>query len=156
MKKTVSIIFVITWLALFVFFVFTLLNKFIFLVPDNNLASDNEKASSDYLYADYPLIEYCFDTQDDWAFIICENVYGDTPKYYVNTSNDSLEFNKEKIVINTFPVCRGTTETHIVILQKNGKTEKVIYCHDYMIESEDFAGDFLEVKNLSIDKLVSN
>ena len=146
MKKTLNLIFAITWLALFVFFIISIFNR-------SGVTSPNdEKSSSEYgyIFTDRPLIEYYFDTQDEWECIIYDDVHGDAPKTYVNSNKESLEFYKEKLVVNTFPVGRGTTETHVIVLSKNGEVEKTIYCHDYTFESEGLKGDFAEVDNASI------
>ena len=100
---------------------------------------------NEYVYADYPLIEYTFDENDEWIVVICEDVYETDGEYYVNDNEKSLELGKELLVVNTYPEGRGTTPEHLVWIYKNGELLKYVQCLDYEFLSDSFENDFKEV-----------
>lgn len=110
--------------------------------------------SENYVYPDYPLIEYYFDTNEDWLVVVCENVYGEDRKFFANESEESLNFNKENFVVNTFPAGRGTTAEHMVWLFKNGELLKSVACIDYSFSSDVFEKDFVEMSYEEVSEIV--
>lgn len=109
---------------------------------ENNIYPDDN--AENYIYPDYPLIEYYFDTNDDWCVVIIEDIYGENKKFYINDNEESLNFNKEKFVVNTFPAGRGTTGENEVWLVKNDELLKRVECSDFSFSSENFKKDFVE------------
>ena len=104
----------------------------------------------EFMYPDYPLMEYAFNEEDDWVVVICEDVYEGDAEYYINDDEKSLDLNKEKFAVNAIPEGRGTTPENLVWIYKNGELLKYVPCFDYEFLSDAFERDF---KRASYEKV---
>lgn len=109
----------------------------------------------EYVYPDYPLVEYTFDDADEWIVVICEDVYGDDGEYYVNDNEQSLELNKKKLVVNVYPEELSSPAEHLVWIYKNGELVKYVACSDYEFLSDAFENDFRETSYETVADLVN-
>ncbi len=110
---------------------------------------------NEYIYPDYPLVEYTFSDTDEWIVVICEDVYEEDGEYYVNSDEASLEKGKEKLVVSVYPEELSSPAEHLVWIFKNGELLKHVACSDYEFLSESFENDFKEVSYEKVTELVN-
>ena len=110
---------------------------------------------NEYVYPDYPLVEYTFSDTDEWIVVICEDVYGDDGEYYINSDEASLENNKEKLVVNIYPQELSSPAEHLVWIYKNGELLEYVACSDYEFLSDAFENDFKEVSYEIVADLIN-
>jgi hypothetical protein len=92
---------------------------------------------NDFLkYIDYPLLDEYFLGNDDWIFVIDDGTEDDKCK--VITDKNVLETVKTEIVLNTFPVGRGTSPEGRVCLYRNGELIKNVPYIKITYTIEDF------------------
>lgn len=96
----------------------------------------------DIIYIDYPLLEFYFLGDNKWDFIIedCAN-----SNYHLINDNEILEGFKTNIVLNTFPVGRGTSADGYIYLYKNSElVKKVPFTQITSIGTTEFSFDNLK------------
>ncbi len=125
-------------------------------IPDTNSTINNSVFKNNeleqYVFLDYPLIEICFSETDNWSLVVFENVYDTNSKIYINSNENSLNFNKEKLVVNTYPAGRGTTPNHLILLLKNDIVVKEVFCLEYNLYDLEFFNDFSVLSEVERDE----
>lgn len=82
-----------------------------------------QENKDDIIYIDYPLLEFYFLGNNNWDFIIKDDVNGN---YNLINNNEILESVKTNIVLNTFPIGRGTSADGYIYLYKDSELVKKV------------------------------
>lgn len=89
---------------------------------DNEYLKQQEN-KDDIIYIDYPLLEFYFLGNNKWDFIIRDDINGN---YNLINNNEILESFKTNIVLNTFPIGKGTSADGYIYLYKDSKLVKKV------------------------------
>lgn len=120
---------------------------------------DNQINNDFSQYIDYPLIEYYFLDDNSWNLVI-QDLYDDKGFSYIDDPN-ILESLKTNLVINTFPVGKGSTADGYIFLYKNKQIIKTIPYFTIKCASDEFninnldnysREDIQEILKIHIDK----
>ena len=104
---------------------------------------------------DYPLIEMSITSNDEWFVIIRSDLFSKDEKFAVCDDEECLSFNKENLVISTFPVGRGTTPNGVVYIYRNNELVKQIPFIEVRFENNIFKDEFENAKKEDIEKLIN-
>ncbi|MBP0990490.1 MAG: hypothetical protein J5874_04885 [Oscillospiraceae bacterium] len=146
MKKNVVILIFMVFLCVFSYFLGLYSNK-----RTKGNSSENTQIS----VIDYPLIDISFDDKSNWFVIVRTNLFTENEKYYVSQNIKSLNLNKEKLIISTFPVGRGTTPQGIIYVYKNCTLIKEVPFINISFKSQIFKSQFEYMTKKDVEKIIN-
>ena len=150
MKKIVIILFIVA-LCTFSY----LLGFFINSHSSDEKVTHKNNSNEVLIKADYPLIEMPITSNDEWFVIIRSDLFSENEKFAVCDNEECLNFNKENLMISTFPAGRGTTPNGVVYIYRNNELVKQIPFIEVFFENNIFKDEFENAKQEDIEKLIN-
>ena len=104
----------------------------------------------------YPLIDIYFDENNQWTVINRENLFTDDESFSIIQNPSLIEMNKEFIILNSFPVGRGTTPSGKLYVYKNSELIKEIPYSKCRITSKILKENFFNVSMEQAENLINS
>lgn len=105
---------------------------------------------------DYPLIDIAFNDGNEYAVLIVNGIYSDERTYMICRDGKNLQFDKEYLLIHTFPAGRGTTGNGSVVVYRNGEEIRNIEFFEIFFENEELRNKFERISEKEFEKFIKN